>query len=210
MASYRKPDTFTKQAKSKGFPARSVFKLEEIDHRVSLLRGGLRVLDLGASPGSWSLYAAQRISRSGHLLAVDLKPLQQVLPPQCTFVQGDAFGVQRETLAMYAPYDVVLSDMAPNTTGNRLEDQTASFDLFCFALELAIEMGGEGSHFCGKIFMGPDFPLAKNYVKKAYETVRIIRPESVRTTSFEIFIVGLKKRRAEVEPEPETNEESEE
>ena len=88
---YAKPDRFTRAAKDAGFPARSVFKLEEIDRRTRLLRPAMRVLDLGASPGSWSMYAAQRIGSSGKLLAIDLEPLRVALPPHAVVLQGDAF-----------------------------------------------------------------------------------------------------------------------
>src|SRR5580704_11176483 len=107
---YKGPDRFTKDAKSAGYPARSVFKLEEIDRRVGLLRGGMCVLDLGAAPGSWSLYAAQKIGPTGKLLAIDLAPLGTVLPPTATFLQGDALSLEEGLVARYAPYDVVLSD----------------------------------------------------------------------------------------------------
>src|SRR5512135_2001978 len=117
---YKKPDHFTKAAKKQGYPARSVFKLEEIDRRIRLLKGGMHVLDLGAAPGSWMLYAAQKISRNGKLLAVDLSEITIPVPENATFLQGDALSLENEALAMYAPYDVVLSDMAPNTTGNRI------------------------------------------------------------------------------------------
>ena len=88
---YAKPDRFTRAAKEAGFPARSVFKLEEIDRRTRLLRGGQRVLDLGASPGSWSMYAAGRVGPSGKLLAVDLEPLNVALPPQAIFLRRVVF-----------------------------------------------------------------------------------------------------------------------
>src|SRR5579864_4212640 len=96
---YARPDRFTRAAKQAGFPARSVFKLEEIDRRVRLLKPGMRVLDLGAAPGSWTLYAAQRIARAGKLLAVDLTPLEIALPENVVFIQGDALALESEALA---------------------------------------------------------------------------------------------------------------
>src|SRR6478735_2549690 len=113
---YEKPDARTQAAKAQGFPARSVFKLEEIDRRVRLLRQGQRVLDLGAAPGSWSMYAAGRIGPKGALLAVDLSPMSVALGPAGKILQGDALSLANEELATFAPYDVVLSDMAPSTT----------------------------------------------------------------------------------------------
>ncbi len=100
---YAAPDRFTRAAKQAGFPARSVFKLEEIDRRVRLLKEGLRVLDLGASPGSWSLYAAGRIGARGKLLAVDLEPLRTALPPNAVFVQGDALSLANEDSGSLRP-----------------------------------------------------------------------------------------------------------
>jgi 23S rRNA (uridine2552-2'-O)-methyltransferase len=191
---YAKPDRFTRAAKDAGYPARSVFKLEEIDRRVRLFRHGQRVLDLGAAPGSWSLYAAQKIGPSGKLLAVDLTPLTVTLPPQAVFVEGDALSLTNEALAAFGPYDVVLSDMAPKTTGSRVTDQARSFELFMRALAVASTLGGPRSTFVGKIFMSDDLPSARAELRRVYESERLIRPEGTRAVSMEIFVVGLGKR----------------
>jgi 23S rRNA (uridine2552-2'-O)-methyltransferase len=191
---YKGPDTNTMRAKRDGYPARSVYKLEEIDRRVRLFRPGMSVLDLGASPGSWSLYALEKIGKGGKLLAVDLKPLETVLPPSGTFLLGDAR--ETEALSTSAPYDVVLSDMAPNTSGNRMADQARSFALFMFALGVAAKHAKEGGAFVGKIFMGEDFTLARTELKKHFATERIIRPEGTRSVSYEIFLVGQGRRKS--------------
>jgi 23S rRNA (uridine2552-2'-O)-methyltransferase len=191
---YRKPDRFTRAAKKAGFPARSVFKLEEIDRRMGLLRGGMRVLDLGAAPGSWSAYAAQKIGQSGRLLAVDLEPLATAIPPNALFSQGDAFSLSNDELGRFAPYDVVLSDMAPKTIGSRITDQTRSFELFMRALAVAAALGKKGGSFVGKIFMSDDMPAARVEVRSHYESERLIRPEGTRAVSTEIFVVGSGKR----------------
>jgi len=189
-----KPDRFTRAAKEAGYPARSVFKLEEIDHRTRLLRGGQRVLDLGATPGSWSMYAAKKIGPGGKLLAVDLEPLGAALPANAVFVQGDALSLTNDDLAQFAPYDVVLSDMAPRTTGNRVTDQARSFDLFMRALSVAATLGAKGGAFVGKIFMSDDLPAARTELRKHYAAERLIRPEGTRSVSIEIFVVGTEKR----------------
>src|SRR5262252_5319963 len=132
----RRTDRFTREAKERGFPARSVFKLEEIDRRVRLFKKGQRVLDLGAAPGSWSLYAAERIGPTGKLLAIDLAPLSTAAPGHVTFREGDALALDTADLSLFAPYDVVLSDMAPNTIGIREADQAKSFALFSRALDV--------------------------------------------------------------------------
>jgi 23S rRNA (uridine2552-2'-O)-methyltransferase len=189
---YKGPDANTLRAKKAGYPARSVFKLEEIDRRARLLRPGMHVLDLGASPGSWALYAIERIGKHGRLLAIDLKPLEVTLPPSGTFVLGDAR--DSEALSTYAPYDVVLSDMAPSTTGNRLGDQTRSFELFMFAVDVAARLCKPGGSFVGKIFMGEDLPNARAEVRKHFESERLIRPEGTRSVSYEIFVVAQNRR----------------
>jgi 23S rRNA (uridine2552-2'-O)-methyltransferase len=191
---YRRPDVFTKAAKAKGYPARSVFKLEEIDRRVRLFRPGQRVLDLGAAPGSWSMYAAERIGPTGKLLAIDLSPIPRALGPGVHVVQGDALALSNEDLALFAPYHVVLSDMAPQTTGSKLADQSRSFELFLRAVEIARAHSLPGGSFVGKIFMSEDFGAARDALKATYAEVRTIRPEAARTSSYEIFLVGQNKK----------------
>jgi 23S rRNA (uridine2552-2'-O)-methyltransferase len=191
---YAQPDHFTRAAKERGFPARSVFKLEDIDRRVRLLRPGMHVLDLGAAPGSWAMYAAQKVGRAGKVLAVDLEPLSTALPPGAVFIQGDALSLANEALALFAPYDVVLSDMAPRTTGNRVTDQARSLELFLRALAVAASLGKPGGAFVGKIFMSDDLPEARAELKKHYAFERLVRPEGTRAGSMEVFVVGGEKR----------------
>lgn len=191
---YKGGDSFTHKARLAGYPARSVFKLDEIDRRVRLLRSGMSVLDLGASPGSWSLYAADRVGPTGRLVAIDLEPLNIVLPSHATAMVGDAFAVEDAVFAEHGPFDVVLSDMAPRTTGNRLGDQTRSFELFMHALGVAERWLKDGGAFVGKIFMGEDLPKAKAAVKALFAEERGIRPEGTRASSYEMFFVGLRKR----------------
>jgi 23S rRNA (uridine2552-2'-O)-methyltransferase len=188
---YRGADHFTRKAKAAGFPARSVFKLEEIDRRVRLLKPGQRVLDLGSAPGSWSQYIAQKIGEKGRLLSIDLKLLEVTLPPQATYVMGDALSLDNAALSMFAPYDVVVSDMAPGTTGNRLSDQTRSFDLYMRALDVAAHLLKPKGSFVGKIFMGEDFTHAKTATKRLFAEERVLRPEGTRSVSYEVFLVGL-------------------
>ena len=193
---YEKADARTQAAKAQGFPARSVFKLEEIDRRVKLLRGGQKVLDLGAAPGSWSLYASQKVGTGGRVLAIDLQPIQQGFPPNVKVVQGDALTLDNSELAAFAPYDVVLSDMAPNTSGTKVRDQAYSFELCMRALDVAFALGKPGSHFVAKIFMSNDFQAARKVAGERYERVQVIRPEGTRAVSSEVFIVGMGLKKA--------------
>jgi 23S rRNA (uridine2552-2'-O)-methyltransferase len=191
---YKRADHFTIAAKKQGYPARSVFKLEEIDRRIGLLKPGMRILDLGAAPGSWMLFSSQKVGRGGKVLAIDLTAIEIPIPENTTFLQGDALSLENEALSLFAPYDVVLSDMAPNTTGNRLGDQTRSFDLFMRGLAVAEKLLKPGGAFVGKIFMGEDFPNAKQEVKRIFAEERALRPEGTRTTSYELFLVGTGKK----------------
>ena len=191
---YARPDARTREAKAQGYPARSVFKLQEIDRRVKLLSPGQRVLDLGAAPGSWSLYASERVGPRGAVLAIDRQPILQVFPATVRVVEGDALTLETAALSEHAPYDVVLSDMAPNTSGNKVADQGQSFELFMRAVEVARELGRPGSHFVGKLFMSGDFEAARAALQKIYAKCTTIRPEGTRSRSTEVFLIGLGKR----------------
>lgn len=191
---YAKPDAKTLAARAQGYPARSVFKLREIDRRVRLLRSGHSVLDLGAAPGSWSLYASERVGPSGHVYAVDIKPIQQVFGANVEVLVGDALSLEGAALAARAPYDVVLSDMAPSTSGSKFQDQARSAELFLRALEVALAYGKAGSHFVAKIFMSGDYKAAETQVRKGYASIKTIRPEGTRQSSSEVFVVGMGKR----------------
>ncbi len=192
---YAGADARTRQAKAQGFPARSVFKLEEIDRRVQLLAPGQSVLDLGAAPGSWSLYASQRVGPKGHVLAVDLQEIELKLPDNVTVVRGDALSLDNADLSAHAPYDVVLSDMAPATSGSKVQDQARSFELFMRALAVAVALGKPGSHFVGKLFMSGDFTEARQAVRDHYGSEKTIRPTGTRQHSSEVFLVGLARSR---------------
>jgi 23S rRNA (uridine2552-2'-O)-methyltransferase len=191
---YRRPDHFTREAKRAGYPARSVFKLEEIDKRVRLLRPGMRVLDLGAAPGSWSLYAAQKIGKTGKVLAVDLSPMGTALPPEVTYLQGDALSLEDGQVAAFAPYDVVLSDMAPRTSGTKIADQARSFELFMRALAVAGTLARPGGAFVGKLFMSEELANARKALRELFAEERLIRPEGTRSISTELFVVGLGRK----------------
>jgi 23S rRNA (uridine2552-2'-O)-methyltransferase len=199
---YKKPDVHTKRAKSEGYPARSVYKLEEIDRRLRLFKQGQRVVDLGAAPGSWSMFAAKAVGPGGRVLSIDLSPITAVLGPNVTVLQGDALDVKAELFAAHGPFDVVLSDMAPATTGSRAADQYRSFELCSRAIDVALAHGKLGSSFVGKIFMSEDFGKARDALRRAYAEVKTVRPDAVRKNSFEVFLVATGKRLAPSGPEP--------
>jgi 23S rRNA (uridine2552-2'-O)-methyltransferase len=194
---YAKPDAFTQRAKAEGYPARSVYKLEEIDRRTRLLRPGQRVLDLGCAPGSWLLYAAQKVGRGGQVRGVDLTPLKIALPPQARAIVGDALSPEGEVadfVAGGAPYDVVLSDMAPSTTGTRIADQARSAELVDRTLDVAEAYLAPGGAWVAKLFMSESIVELRKRVRTLFEDERVIRPEGTRQISYEVFLVGLGKR----------------
>lgn len=191
---YARPDAKTQAAKKAGYPARSVFKLEEIDRRVRLLKPGQRVLDLGAAPGSWSMYASGKVGAKGHVLAIDLSPLRVGVGANATIVQGDAFDVKSDVYLAHGPFDVVLSDMAPATSGARDADQFRSFELVMRAIEVAQAHGAAGSGFVAKIFMSEDFKKAREALRVGWTEVRTIRPEGTRSNSTEVFLVAVGKK----------------
>jgi 23S rRNA (uridine2552-2'-O)-methyltransferase len=174
--------------------ARSVYKLEEIDRRVRLFRRGQRVLDLGASPGSWSLYAAERVGREGRVLGIDIKPPSAAAPTNVELREADIFTLTPEELGGYQSFEVVLSDMAPNTTGNRFTDQCRSHELFMQALLIAESVLVPGGSFVGKLFQGPDFDAARQRLSELFGAQRIIRPKATRSESIETFLVGQDRR----------------
>lgn len=184
----RHQDSYGRRAKREGYAARSVYKLQEIDEKVGLLRRGARVLDLGAYPGSWTAFAAERVQAEGKVLGLDIQAFRGVLPKHAEMRKEDVFEVDPETLGTF---DVVMSDMAPSTTGHRFTDQARSFALFMRALEIATLVLVPGGSFVAKIFQGGDFPEAKKAVADRFEKVRIVRPHATRTESIETFVVGL-------------------
>lgn len=196
-------DHYFKKAKEENYPARSIYKLKEIDHRFKLFHPGMRVLDLGAAPGSWSLYAAERVDWDGLVVAVDLKLPDTAFPENVRFYQDDVFSPSRalvDFLDQAAPFDVVMSDMAPKTTGVRFADQEKSLQLAYQALYAATRTLIQGGSFTAKLFMGPGAKEYENVLRQAFQTVRVFKPKSSRTESYEIFYVGLNFRGATVEP----------
>jgi len=192
MKKYR--DHYFEKAKRENYPARSVYKLKEIDKALRILRPGAKILDLGASPGSWSLFAAEKIGPSGLIVAVDLNPPGTEFPRNVTFVQDDAFSPGPELsrlLAATSPFDAIISDMAPNTTGIKLTDQTRSLELCECAFELSKRHLRLGGHLLVKIFQGPDFKAFMDSLKPFFTTVKGLKPESSRSESKEVFLAAM-------------------
>lgn len=192
MKKYR--DHYFQRAKRENYPARSVYKLQEINKRFRVLAPGAKVLDLGAAPGSWSLYAAKIVGGKGEVLAVDLQSVDTSFPQNVTFVQADVFEpdeqLERE-LAERQPFDAVVSDMAPKTTGHKFTDQARSANLCEEALALARKVLVQGGSFVVKMFAGPDTKAFTDQLRTQFDTVKTFKPKSSRDESKETFIIGL-------------------
>jgi 23S rRNA (uridine2552-2'-O)-methyltransferase len=142
------------------------------------------------------LYAASRVGPSGKLLAIDLQPIAQAFPAWVTVRQSDALALDAALHEGFAPYDVVLSDMAPKTGGDRFTNAARSFELFQAAHSVARQFAKPGSSFVGKLFMGEDFDAAKASLSTDFEQVKVMKPQGTRKSSVEVFLVGLGLRSA--------------
>ena len=192
MKTYR--DHYFLKAKQQNYPARSVYKLKEMDAKFKLFKPGMKVLDLGAAPGSWSLAASERIGPSGCVLACDIQTTETAFPANVRFLTADVFALPeafKEALETLVPFDVVMSDMAPNTIGTRFSDQARSYDLCCEALKIAERCLKPGGSFVVKIFMGPDVREFLAAMRKRFTSVRGFKPKSSRAESKETFYAGL-------------------
>lgn len=188
-------DHYTRQAQKERFPARSVFKLKEIQQKFHLIKPGNRVLDLGCSPGSWLLYAAKIVGEGGQVAGIDLEPVKVELPPQVSAYRGDVLSLDERLLERIGSgYDGVLSDMAPSTTGSKVVDAAKSFELSTAALGIARKCLVPGGYFLCKIFQGPDFEAFRNLLKESFKQNKIFKPQSSRKASKEIFMIGIEKR----------------
>ena len=185
-------DHYTRRAKKERFPARSVYKLQEIQQKHQLIKKGYKVLDLGCAPGSWLLYAAKITGNNGRVVGIDLKPVTGPVPAHAQIIKADVFTLDVESLSN--DFNVVLSDMAPDTTGHKDVDAARSYTLCETALSIAQSVLLPGGSFACKIFQGPDFKAFANVVEAGFKELKILKPRSSRKASKEIYIIGIGKK----------------
>jgi 23S rRNA (uridine2552-2'-O)-methyltransferase len=185
-------DPFVARARREGLRSRAVYKLEELDQRLRLLRPGSVVIDLGAAPGGWSQYAAERAGRAGRVLALDVLPMDPL--PGVEFLQGDftTDAALQQLLQRLdgAQVNLVMSDMAPNISGMRSVDQPRSMYLAELASELASNTLTSGGCFITKVFMGEGFDSLLSACRAAYKTVKVVKPAASRPESRETYIAA--------------------
>ena len=193
--SYEKPDFWSK-AFSEGYPARSVYKLQEIDEKFHILKKNARILDLGAAPGSWTVYVLRYLGASGQVTSIDLNPLaKEVKGDNLTFIQGDLYDERvRNHAAALGPYDALICDAAPPTTGNKLVDTARSADLVELALFYAQTMVKKGGNCAVKIFQGGDQSILLRQMREIFQSAKGFKPKACRSESFETYLIGLDKK----------------
>jgi len=204
MADYKKPDYWQLKARKEGYPARSVYKLKEMDEKFGLLKfprnADFRVLDLGAAPGSWSLYVLRNINakKSGFLAAADLSPLSREFDSglfdnsNFFFVQGDITNTEiRDTIFSKGPYSLIISDAAPATTGNHTVDTVRSLELGEAVLAYTEKILAPGGSLVIKIFQGGDAAGLLKRIKTLFKTAKSFKPQACRSESFETYFIGL-------------------
>jgi 23S rRNA (uridine2552-2'-O)-methyltransferase len=184
-------DHLTRRARSENYPARSVYKLEEIQNRFKVMKTDDQVLDLGCAPGSWMLYAAKQIGKNGRVSGIDLKQIDIKLPANVSAIQDDILNLNnRFFISENNKFDVVLSDMAPATTGRKDVDALRSFELCNMALKVADDFLTANGNFVCKIFQGNDFNSFQKNVKSRFKNCKTFKPESCRKQSKEIYIIA--------------------
>ena len=192
----RRHDAAYQRAKSEGYAARAVYKLEELDKKFRLLGTGKRVLDLGCWPGSWMQYAAEKVGDEGRVIGIDLVEVELGLPGWCKSYVADVDEIDPVELRdKLGPFDLVLSDMAPKTSGDVATDRLRSELLFSRALEIAMVVLRPGGHFAAKVFQGGGFPGLIADVRAAFSECKPLHTKATRSGSPEHYIVGrgLKK-----------------
>ena len=202
-------DQYYRKAKRENYRSRAAYKLKEIDFKYDLIRPGDRVVDLGASPGGWSQVAAELVGGEGEVYALDLArflPVERV-----TFIRGDIRkGSVVARLLEHIPQgaDVVLSDMAPNISGNYSYDHARSVDLCDHALAFASQVLKEGGNFVTKVFYGDMTKGLVSMVRRSFDEVHVTHPKATRSTSSEVYVIGLGFNGARFSPRSASSERS--
>ncbi len=190
--SYEKPDFWSQKAFSEGYPARSVYKLKEIDEKFGMIKKNYTVLDLGAAPGSWTTFLLRTMEGTGKVVSCDLNPLaKSVKGDNLVFIQGDLNAPEiRSAIKENGPYDLV----APKTTGNRTVDTARSEQLVEMAVWYAQAMLKTGGNFAVKIFQNGDQQKILKSMREIFESARGFKPEACRAESFETYLIGVNKK----------------
>lgn len=191
-----KTDRFYKAAKAEGYRSRSAFKLLQISKKFKLIKPGDAVVDLGAAPGGWSQVAHELVGEHGVVISVDLQPIAGI--EDVVMMKGDITKEEKTVRAITealiakgrATVDVVISDAAPQLTGNKDFDQFRSFELSSAALNIAVKLLKSNGDFVVKIFQGEYYTQFYKSVKEKFRDTRAYSPAASRKRSAEVYVVG--------------------
>jgi len=185
-------DHYTRRARNEKWLARSIYKLQEIDIKFKLINKGDRLLDLGCYPGSWSQYGLKKVGPKGEVAGNDLVRPDRLLSPNFRFIKGDVLSLDIDCLFReIGPRDVVMSDLAPQTTGIRTTDASRSISLSRRAAEIALVMLKKKGNFVCKILEGEDLKAFQSEVSVHFRQVKLFRPKATRKRSSEVYLIGL-------------------
>lgn len=186
-------DHYTKRAKEENWLARSVYKLEEINRKYGLLKPGNRIIDLGCSPGSWSQYCLKHVKGTGEVIGIDQNDPGNFSAANFRFIQADILSVDPAWLSeKTGEVDLVISDLAPGTTGIRVTDTIRSLELAEKAFQIGVALLKKKGHFLCKIFEGAELKDFKKEVSNHFTGTHLIRPPAIRKRSREIYLLGYK------------------
>ena len=185
-------DIYVRKSKLEGYRSRAIYKLKEIDDKFKIIRNGIKVVDLGSAPGSWSQYLSEK-SKNSKILSIDLKDIEKI--NNVTHLVGDFLDENNQTEIsnfFKEKIDLVVSDMAVNTTGNKNLDAITTGELSIRAMEFSIKNIKKNGSFVSKIFMGSTFNEIVENCKKNFKEVKVYKPPSSRKDSKESFIICKK------------------
>ena len=186
-------DHFTRRARDEKWLARSIYKIEEIDRKYRLIKRGQRILDLGCYPGSWSQYSTGKVGPQGEVVGIDLKRPDRFAAPNFRFFEADVLNLDLERLKKeISPRNVVISDLAPQTSGIHIVDTSRSMELARKALLIALVLLQKGGHFLCKVFEGEDIKELRIEISRHFKETRTVRPAAVRKASREVYLLGLR------------------
>ncbi len=182
-------DQYVRQSRTEGYRSRAIYKLKEIDEKYKILKNGIKLIDLGAAPGSWSQYAAKKI-KNGKILSIDLKEISEI--ENIFKIKGDFTELEcQNKIKKYFndKVDVILSDMAVNTSGNKYLDSNSTGELCISAIKFSRNMLKSKGIFVSKLFMGSSFNDIMKEAKATFKEIRIFKPQASRKESKENFII---------------------
>lgn len=207
---YGQDDFYKAKARAENVPARSYFKLEQMDKELDLFREGDKVLDLGCYPGSWTLYAARHIGTTGRVLGIDTKEVTIALPANAkTRIQDAQYFLQQD--AKVPPLNIIISDMAPHTIGDYSTSHWESADLVNLVIDIAATKLLPGGCMLAKLFDGGERNKILDRMNTLFKECKVLRPDAVRKESFELYIAGLVRKEVDTQvpllyrpPEPKS------